>query len=367
MNVATFLQAITTMLWVAVVALVVLTVIRASRGVRVRSMVTTILILAGTALILTLVSAGLVFIQPEERGVVISAIDPKGYRAEPLDPGLHWIVPFLENVKHYPISRQTYTMSGVEAEGAVQGDDSIKARTSDGQEVLIDASVIFAIDPDEVVNVNIEWQDRYVNDVVRPLARGAIRDTVSQYGVQEVYSTKRSDMTQKITEQLSQTLKDNGLSLLDFVLRNITFSPEYAASVEQKQIAEQQAQQAKFTVEQRKQEAEQARQVAQGQADAAVINAKGQADARIIQSEAEAKALELIAAALATNPDLLQYTYVTRLAPGVQVMLVPSNSPYLFPLPTMEPSTSVTGTGSVIPSILPTLAPTPMLQVTPTP
>ena len=65
--------------------------------------------------------------------------------------------------------------------------------------------------------------------------------------------------------------------LVDFVLRDIHFSEEYAVAVEQKQIAEQQAQQAKFVVESKKQEAEQARQVAQGQADAAVIAAQGQA------------------------------------------------------------------------------------------
>ena len=87
---------------------------------------------------------------------------------------------------------------------------------------------------------------------------------------------------------MQQKLGENGLSLVDFILRNITFSPEYAASVEQKQVAEQQAQQAAFVVEQRRQEAEQARQVAQGQADAVVINAQGAADARVIQAQAEA-------------------------------------------------------------------------------
>jgi regulator of protease activity HflC (stomatin/prohibitin superfamily) len=364
MNVATALQAITTVLWVVVIGMIILAVIRASRGANAKPLGVAVLVLAGVAVLLTVVSAGLVFVQPDERAVIITAKAP-GYRAEPLDPGLHWIIPFLEKAKMYPISRQTYTMSIVSGEGQVQGDDSISARTSDGQEVLIDASVIFAIDPSQVVKVNIQWQDRYIDGVVRPLSRGAIRDTVSQYGVQEVYSTKRSDLTQKITEQLSSSMADNGLTLIDFVLRNITFSSEYAASVEQKQIAEQQAQQAKFIVEQRKQEAEQARQVAEGQADAVVINAKGLADARVIQAEAESKALELIAKALAMNPDLLQYTYVTRLAPGVQVMLVPSNSPYLFPLPTMQPSTNATGTGSVIPSILPTLAPTPQPTATP--
>jgi regulator of protease activity HflC (stomatin/prohibitin superfamily) len=137
-------------------------------------------------------------------------------------------------------------------------------------------------------------------------------------------------------------MEENGLQMVDFVLRNITFSPEYAASVEQKQIAEQQAQQAKLVVEQKKQEAEQARQSAQGLADAAVIRAKGDADARLIQADAEAKALLLIADALRENPELITYQYVTKLAPGVQVMLVPNNTPYLLPLPTLEPSLAPT-------------------------
>ena len=100
--------------------------------------------------------------------------------------------------------------------------------------------------------------------------------------MKQVYSTQRAEMTEEITEAMENKLADNGLILSDFVLRNITFSPEYAASVEQKQIAEQLAQQAKFVVEQRKQEAEQARQSAQGQADAVVIRAQGDAEARLI-------------------------------------------------------------------------------------
>ena len=128
-------------------------------------------------------------------------------------------------------------------------------------------------------------------------------------------------------------MSDNGLILQEFILRNITFSPEYAASIEQKQIAEQQAQQAKLTVEQRRQEAEQARQVAQGLADAAVIAAKGQAESRLIQADAEAKALELIAKALQNSPDLLNYQYITKISPNIQLMLVPSNSPFLLPFP----------------------------------
>ncbi len=362
MNIANGLQGIVAFLWLVTIGLIVVAIVRASRGAKIRALTTAILASGITAGVLTVVGAGLVFIQPPERGVVISALSPTGYRDQPLSAGIHWIVPFFEYVKTYPVSKQTYTMSIATSEGQVQGDDSVAARTSDGQEIFVDASVIYEIDPAKVVQVHIAWQDRYTDELVRPQARGIVRDAVSQFRVEEVVTTKRFELASQIREAMSAKLSDNGLVLVDFVLRNITFSPEYAASVEQKQISEQQAQQAKFVVEQRKQEAEQARQVAQGKADASVIQAQGEAQARILQAQAEAKALELIAAALQTNPDLLQYNYINKLAPGIQVMLVPNNAPYLLPLPTMGP---VQATETASPTPEPTAQPTAVPSTTP--
>lgn len=350
MNVASFIRVFAVVAWMAFFGLIAIVVLRASRNKNVKGTLTILLIVLAGALVLSTVSAGLVFIQPEERGVVISAIQPTGYRLEPLQPGLRWIIPFFESVVTYPISRQTYTMSIAPSEGAIQGDDSITARTSDGQEIFVDASVIFAIDPEKVVQVHIDWQTRYDAELVRPLARGVIRDVVSQYRVEQVVTSQRTEMIDQISTDMNQRLVDNGLKLIDFILRNITFSPEYAASVEQKQIAEQQAQQAAFVVEQRRQEAEQARQVAQGQADAVVINAQGAADARIIQAQAESQALQLIADALKNNDKLLLYQYINQLAPGIQVMLVPNDNPYLLTLPTLPAPTSTSSTASPTPA-----------------
>jgi regulator of protease activity HflC (stomatin/prohibitin superfamily) len=355
MNVASFIQIFAVVAWLAFFGLLVIVVMRASRSKNFKGAITILLIVLAAALILSTVSAGIVFIKPEDRGVVISAVQPGGYRLQPLQPGLRWIIPFFESVVVYPISRQTYTMSVAPNEGAIQGDDSITARTSDGQEIFVDASVIYAIDPEKVVQVHIDWQTRYDQELVRPLARGVIRDVVSQYKVEEVVTSQRVKMISQISEDMNNKLEDNGLILVNFILRNITFSPEYAASVEQKQVAEQQAQQAAFVVEQRRQEAEQARQVAQGQADAVVINAKGAADARVIQAQAEAQALNLIAEALKNNDKLLLYQYINQLAPGIQVMLVPNDNPYLLTLPTLPGPTSPAPTA--VPTPLPTATP----------
>jgi regulator of protease activity HflC (stomatin/prohibitin superfamily) len=342
MDIAALVGVVSGGFWLLVIGTVAMLVVQASRGKPVPRGGLILLAFAVLAIALSTISAGLVFIEPDKRGVVISAVAPKGYREEALTPGLHWIVPFVENVVEYPISRQTYTMTVAPNEGQVKGDDSITARTADGQEIYVDASVIFAIDPAQVVKVHILWKDRYTDELIRAQSRGVIRDVVSQYRVEEVVTSKRFEMAEKLRTTMEQKLNDNGLVLIDFILRNITFSPEYAASVEQKQIAEQTAQQAKFVVEQKRQEAEQARQTAQGAADASVIRAKGDAEARIIQAQAESQSLELIAKALQSNPNLLTYQYITKLSPTVQTMFLPSNAPFVFQLPNTGLNTTTT-------------------------
>jgi regulator of protease activity HflC (stomatin/prohibitin superfamily) len=341
MNIASVLQGLATFSWLLVVGVIALAVVRAGRAKPMKGAVSIIIGTIVFSLVLTTVSAGLVFIQADQRGVVISAVAPKGYREQALQPGLRWVIPFAENVKTYSISRQTYTMSVASAEGQLQGDDSIRARTRDGQEVNVDASIIYSIDPNKIIQMHIEWQDRYQDAVVRPLARGVIRDMASQYGIEEIVSSKRAEMVQKITDELSTKLGENNLILVDFILRDIHFTEQYAAAVEAKQIAEQNALQAEYVVQQKKQEAEQARQTAQGQADAAVIVAQGEAQAIQIKAQAQAQAWAALAEVLKNNPDLLTYEYIQKIAPNIQVMYLPSGTPLLLPssniLPTPTP------------------------------
>ncbi len=331
MNISVLLQGLASFAWIAFFGVLVLIFVRTSRNQAAKGLTSVVIILLVAAVLLTSVGAGLVFLQANEYGVVISAFQPNGYRTQALGPGLHWIIPFIESVQKYSVARQTYTMSSTSSEGAVQGDDSIQARTKDGQQIFIDASVIYAADPTQLIQLHITWQNRYEENVVRPVARAAIRNAVSQFGVEELVSTKRAELEIAIRTEIETKLKENNIIMSDFLMRNIRFSDEYAAAVEQKQVAEQQAQQAKFVVESKKQEAEQARQIAQGQADAAVIASQGAAEARLIEANAEAEANRLIAQSI--TPQLVQYQYVLKLAPGVNTIFIPSGNQFILPLP----------------------------------
>ncbi len=287
---------------------------------------------------ISLLSSALVFIKPQEIGVVVSLPSPNGYRDQPLRSGLRWIIPLAEEVHTYPIYWQTYTMSGKALEGQVRGDDSISARTSDGQEVFIDCSVIFRIDTLQAVRIYIDWQNRYIDDFVRPVLRGIIRTKVSQYKVDEVNSFKRLDLERDLGKEVGAAFSDKGFILDRYILRNISFSKEYAASVEQKQVAYQEMTRTVY-------QAQQVKNLAEGEANKIKIEAGAQAEAIQVKANAQATALHVIANALNNNKDLLTYQYIDKLAPGIKVMLVPNNSPYLLPLPDLgltEVSTTLT-------------------------
>ena len=243
MNLGTVVSAFATLAWIVaipvIVIAIVIAVVRATRG---QSVWGAIGLIIGAIVIPPLAStigASAVFVRPDERAVVVSAVQAGGYRQEVLTPGLHWIVPFAEIVVRYSIAQQTYTMSNQAVVGQISTDDSVEARTSDAQIVKVDARLVFSLDPERVVETHVNWQNRYVDDLVRPKARGIIRDAVSRFGIEELYSTKRFELSAMIEEALQEVLAEGGLILHDFVLRNIACSPEYAAYVEQKQIAEQ--------------------------------------------------------------------------------------------------------------------------------
>lgn len=289
------------------------------------------------ALSLTMLSASLVFIEPQQVGVVVSLMNRDGYREQPMRSGLHWIVPLAERVEQYPIYWQTYTMSTEPFEGTKVGNDTISARSSDGQAVYLDSSILFRIDPNEAIRVHIDFQDRYIDDFVRPIMRGVIRTEVSQFTVDEINSSKRKDLEANLEEILREEFSQKGFVLDKFLLRNIAFSDQYATAIEQKQVAEQERIQREY-------EAEQARKLAAGQRDKSKIEAEGvaeairltgqaEADVILLKAQAEAEALNLINKILTQNKDLITFRYIDKLAPGIKVMLVPNDNPYLLPLP----------------------------------
>lgn len=276
------------------------------------------------ALIVMTLGAGVVVIDAGEVGVVFNAIS--GTRNTPLYPGINFIVPYVETVYRYSTLEQVYTMTKVANEGPVQGDDSLWSPTSEGLQVGIDSSTRFKLNPARAADIHNNLRD-YENILVRPTIRSVVRLMVSQNKVTDVYGTKRAQIQVEIENRIRERFEKEGLLLLSFDIRNVNFTDDYAKSIEQKQIAQQQAEQMQFTLQREQQEAERKRIEAEGVKTSAIVRAQG-----------EAESLRLINEQIGKNENLLVYRYIEKLAPNVNVMLLPSSSPFMINLEQLKGS-----------------------------
>jgi regulator of protease activity HflC (stomatin/prohibitin superfamily) len=322
-----------------------LVVVAASQGRNVRGGISLAIVGLVLGLVFSVISQGILIVEPTQVAVVFNTIS--GELGEPRRAGTHIVVPVLQAATIYPIEQQQYTMSGLPAEGIVQGNDAVRGRTSDGQEVFMDITVIYGVDPAKANTVHIRWQNRYQNDLVRPTVRGLAREVVSRFRADEIFGEQRTAVEDALEELMRVRMDEEGFILTDLLIRDVTFSQAFTDSIERKQIAEQQAQEAAFRVQEEQQRAEQVRVRAQGDRDAQIARAEGEAQAIVLRAEAQAKALELVSQQLAANPSLIQYEYIQKLADNIQLALVPSNSPFLFdfnslaqPNPNFVPPTS---------------------------
>ncbi|MBI5667404.1 MAG: prohibitin family protein [Chloroflexi bacterium] len=305
-----------------------LAVMAASQGRPARSGVMLAIVGLVAGLLLSLVAQGILIVEPTQVGVIVNTLT--GELEQPRRPGTSVVVPVVQTYYIYPINQQQYTMAGRETEGQVRGNDSVQARTVDGQEVALDITVLYAINPEKVNTVHVRWQTGYQDNFVRPTVRGIVREVVAGFRAEDIYGEGRGEMEQRMTDRVSERFEAEGLILTDLLVRDISFSEQFRQAIEQKQIADQEAQQAQLRVVQRENEANQLRAQAEGERDAAIARAEGQAQATILQAQAEAEALRLVSEQIAANPTLIQYLYVQNLSDNVNIALVPSNSPFLF-------------------------------------
>jgi regulator of protease activity HflC (stomatin/prohibitin superfamily) len=183
-----------------------------------------------------------------------------------LPSGLHFINPLMD-VEKMDVKTQNYTMSGVHDEGSKQGDDAIRALTSDGLEVIIDITVLYKVLPSEAPKLIKETGLDDTDKICRPVSRTKSRDNAFYYEAGALYSTKRDEFQLRIFKSIDEDFKKRGLILEQLLVRNITLPQAVKTSIEQKISAEQEAQKMQFVLQKERQEAERKRVEAQGIAD----------------------------------------------------------------------------------------------------
>jgi regulator of protease activity HflC (stomatin/prohibitin superfamily) len=208
-----------------------------------------------------------VTIEPGEVGVQVLF---GSVQSDVLESGFHVINPLL-NIVRMDARTQAYTMSAKTNEGQVHGDDAIQVLSQDGLTLTLEVTVQYHLSPESAPKVYSKIGLDYVEKVVRPEIRSALRDAAVNFLATDLYSTKRDDYTRLVKDKLLAAFKDRGIVLEASLLRDILLPEKVRTAIDEKIAAEQESQKMQYILQREKQEADRKRVEAGGISDAQKI------------------------------------------------------------------------------------------------
>jgi len=253
---------------------------------------------------LLLLNAASYVIEPGTRGLKVTLGKTQdGFLPE----GFGFKAPFITSIVRVNVRQRTRTVTA-------------DCFSSDLQQVKMDLRVLFRIPEASVVLIYREFAGDPFDSLIAPRVQEAIKEVTALLTAEQIVKS-REEIKKKALSLATQKI-GSMLVVEDIVLRDIDLSPELEKAIEAKMVAEQQANQARFTQVQ-----------TQIEAETAVISAKGEAEAIRVRGDA-----------LRLSPSFLRWKIVERWN-GRSPMVIPPPSEHnaaglLLPLsPAETPAT----------------------------
>lgn len=194
---------------------------------------------------------------------------------------------------------------------------NLNAFSKETQDVFISATINYQVDPNDIQTLYRTVGSDYFDKLVPTRLNQFFKDETVKYTAVDI-APNRDQIRADVLLRLKTALSPYSIQVDDLLIDNISFSQAFTQSIEDKQIATQQAQAAQNRVKTAEYQAQQVAATAQGDANAVLIKAKAQSAAnRLLNSS--------------LTQQLIQYTAIKTLSPGVTTILLPSNSNFLLP------------------------------------
>ena len=215
------------------------------------------------------------------RGVLLhwNAVD---LTQPPLQEGLHFVVPFQDEVVDIEVRTLKY-------------EKETRSASKDLQTVETTVTVNYHPNKEAVHRLYKNLGLDYENRVIQPAIEETVKQVTANYNAEELITKRplvKQDIESSIRERLNQfEVVTEVISITDF-----EFSPLFAQAIEAKVEAEQKALKAENDLRRIEVEAKQRE-----------ANAVGVANANIAEARGEAEAIAIINRALAENPNYLEW------------------------------------------------------------
>ncbi|MGH7273924.1 MAG: prohibitin family protein [Nitrospiria bacterium] len=207
-------------------------------------------IIIGVVIGVILISSSFKVVGAGERGVVFSKFG--GVKQLILDEGIRFKIPFIEDIIPVDVKVQ-------------KSQTDATAASKDLQTVSSTIALNYHIDPGKVNTVYQELGLFFKERMIDPAVQESVKAVTALFTAEELI-TRRSEVSEKIKENMRARLLDFNIIVDGFNIVDFSFSRGFNEAIEAKQTAEQSALKAKRDLDRIKIEAEQ--KVTQARAEA---------------------------------------------------------------------------------------------------
>ncbi len=208
---------------------------------------------------------------------------------EELGPGFYLINP-LKHVEKTNIQTQEQEFKDIRG-----------TLTREGLEVVLDASIIWHIEPDKASDIYKTVRGFYGETLIVPNFMGLLREEIKKYTAEDIYTGKSTEIEIAVESSLRQNLAARGIIIERVLFRGLTLPPDVTNAIQLKIKEKQAVEQMRFTVEKQRLEAERL-----------IIEANATAQANFIKSKS-------------LTPELISWEFVQALKENKNFIYVTGN------------------------------------------
>jgi len=184
----------------------------------------------------------------------------RGVQEEVVGEGTHFLIPWVQKPIIFDIRSKPRNVPVITG-------------SKDLQNVNITLRILFRPQvpalPKIYTNIGVDYDER----VLPSITNEVLKAVVAQFDASDLI-TLRETVSTKVSDELTERAKEFGIVLDDISLTHLTFGREFTDAVEAKQVAQQEAERARYIVEKAEQQKKAAIILAEGESSAAIMMSK---------------------------------------------------------------------------------------------